>query len=148
MPLPTNLGFLRNLCRRKQVFRLFAALAFAPGAILACAQSSIPPGGSLRTDRVDLPTPINQPPDANDQMLLREQQPQGPAENFAAANAERRKQILEDAAKLAKLAADLKAEIDKTSKDTLSIGVIRKAAEIEVLAHSVKEKMKLTVGAN
>ena len=41
-----------------------------------------------------------------------------------------------------------KAEVDKTTKDTLSISVIRKADAIEKLAHEVKEKMKLTVGAN
>jgi hypothetical protein len=68
--------------------------------------------------------------------------------NFDAANAERRKQIADDSAKLLKLATDLKAEVDKTSKDTLSLNVIRKADEIERLAHSVKEKMKLTVGTN
>jgi len=38
--------------------------------------------------------------------------------------------------------------VDKTTKDTLSLAVIRKADEIERLAHGVKEKMKLTVGAN
>ena len=42
------------------------------------------------------------------------------------------------------MATDLKAEVDKTTKDTLSLSVIRKADEIEKLAHSVKEKMKLT----
>ena len=36
--------------------------------------------------------------------------------------------------------------MDKTNKDTLSLGVIRKADEIERLAHNVKEKMKLSVG--
>jgi hypothetical protein len=64
--------------------------------------------------------------------------------NFDAANDERRKQIAEDSAKLLKMATDLKAEVDKTTKDTLSLSVIRKADEIEKLAHSVKEKMKLT----
>ena len=69
-------------------------------------------------------------------------------QNFDAANAERRKQLADDSAKLLKLATDLKAEVDKTTKDTLSLGVIRKADEIEKLAHSVKEKMKVTPGAN
>ena len=40
------------------------------------------------------------------------------------------------------MAVDLKAEVDKTSKDTLSINVIRKAEAIERLAKSVKEKIK------
>jgi hypothetical protein len=79
-------------------------------------------------------------------MEMREQQAK--KQNFAAANAERRKQIADDTAKLLKLADDLKAEVDKTSKDTLSLNIIRKADEIERLAHNVKEKMKLTVGGS
>jgi len=65
-----------------------------------------------------------------------------------AANAARKKQIADDSAKLLKLATDLKTEVDKTNKDTLSLNVIRKADEIEKLARSVKEKMKITVGAS
>ena len=70
------------------------------------------------------------------------------AAEATAANLERKKQIADDSAKLLKLASDLKSEVDKTSKDTLSLGVIRKAEEIEKLAHNVKEKMKLTMGGN
>jgi len=73
---------------------------------------------------------------------------QGKKANFEAANVERKRQIADDSAKLMKLASDLKTEVDKTSKDTLSLGVIRKAEEIERLAHAVKEKMKLTMGGN
>jgi hypothetical protein len=61
---------------------------------------------------------------------------------------ERRRQIADDSARLLKLATDLKAEVDKTTKDTLSLGVIRKADEIERLAHDVKEKMKLAQRSN
>jgi hypothetical protein len=32
--------------------------------------------------------------------------------------------------------------VDKSTKDTLSLDVVKKADEIEKLAHSVKEKMK------
>jgi len=87
---------------------------------------------------------LTTPPDANAQMQMHDQQTK--TQNYAAANAERKKQIAEDTVKLLKLAADLKAEVDKTGKDTLSLNVIRKADEIERLAHNVKEKMKLTVG--
>jgi hypothetical protein len=84
-------------------------------------------------------------PDANAQNDINDQQAK--KQSFDAANAERRKQIADDSARLLKLATDLKSEVDKTTKDTLSIHVIRKADEIEKLAHDVKEKMKLTVGA-
>jgi hypothetical protein len=69
-------------------------------------------------------------------------------QNLEAADAERKKQIADDSAKLLKLATELKAEVDKTTKDELSLSVIRKAGEIEKLAHNVKEKMKLTVGGS
>lgn len=108
------------------------------------AQNPLTPGGALRTDKADLATPINQPPDANGQMLMRDLQSK--RKNYVAANAERKKQIADDSARLLKLAADLKSEVDKTTKDTLSLNVIRKAEEIEKLARNVKEKMKLTVG--
>lgn len=108
------------------------------------AQNPTTPGGALRLDRVDQPTAINQAPDANSQLEINGQPTK--QQNYAAANAERRKQIADDSAKLLKLATDLKGEVDKTTKDTLSLNVVRKAEEIEKLAHAVKEKMKLTVG--
>jgi hypothetical protein len=58
---------------------------------------------------------------------------------------DREKQIAKDNAELLKLAIELKSEIDKTSIDTLSLSVIRKADEIEKLARSLKGEMKLTV---
>jgi hypothetical protein len=87
-------------------------------------------------------------PDANTQMQMQQQKQQATKKNFDAANVERKKQIADDSARLLKLATELKAEVDKTTKDTLSIGVIRKAEEIERLAHAVKEKMKLTASEN
>jgi hypothetical protein len=68
--------------------------------------------------------------------------------NYEAENAERKRRIADESAKLLKLATELKAEVDKTTKDTLSLNVVRKADEIEKLAHSVKETMKLSVRAN
>jgi hypothetical protein len=88
----------------------------------------------------------NRIPDKNEQMEMHEKNAK--QQDFAAANAERKKQIADDTDKLLKLANDLKAEVDKSNKDTLSLGVIRKADEIERLAHMVKEKMKLSVGGS
>ncbi len=68
--------------------------------------------------------------------------------NYGAENAARKRRIADESAKLLKLATELKAEVDKTTKDTLSLNVVRKADEIEKLAHSVKETMKLSVSAN
>lgn len=55
---------------------------------------------------------------------------------------DRRKRLLSDTAKLVALSNELNDEVQKTSKDELSIEVVRKAEEIEKLAHDVKERMK------
>lgn len=68
--------------------------------------------------------------------------------HFEAANLERKRQIDNDSAELLKLATELKAAIDKSRNDPLSIDIIRKAELIEKLAHGVKEKMRLTVSGS
>ena len=52
----------------------------------------------------------------------------------------RQAEIVDDSANLLKLANSLKAEVDKTTQDTLSIAVIRHADEIERLAHKMRTK--------
>src|ERR1700722_12619476 len=59
-----------------------------------------------------------------------------------ARNNERQKKLVADTDKLLALATDLKEQVNKTNKDILSVDVIKKAEEIEKLAHSVKERMK------
>jgi len=63
------------------------------------------------------------------------------------ADADKKKQIVDESAELLNMALALKAEVDKTTKDTLSLNVIKKADEIEKLAKSVKEKMKQSSGS-
>jgi hypothetical protein len=47
-----------------------------------------------------------------------------------------------DTDRLLKLSVELKQSVDKSDENVLSLDVIKKAEEIEKLAHSVKEKMK------
>jgi hypothetical protein len=58
------------------------------------------------------------------------------------ASVQRQKKLVDDTAKLLELANELKAAVDKSNKDTMSLDVVRKADAIEKLAHSVKEGMK------
>ncbi|MGA9391444.1 MAG: hypothetical protein WBV69_13470 [Candidatus Sulfotelmatobacter sp.] len=58
------------------------------------------------------------------------------------ANQERQAALRADTDKLLKLASELKQYVDKTNENMLSIEVLKKAEEIEKLAHSVKDKMK------
>jgi hypothetical protein len=57
-------------------------------------------------------------------------------------NEQRQQDIEKDTEKLLQLATELKQYVDKTNEQTLSVSVIKKAEEIEKLAHTVKEKMK------
>jgi len=58
------------------------------------------------------------------------------------ANKARQADIQRDTEKLLKLATELKEYVGKTDENIMSLDVIKKAEEIEKLAHDVKEKMK------
>ncbi len=58
------------------------------------------------------------------------------------ANIERQAALKADTDKLVKLAGELKQYVDKSNANVLSVDVLKKAEEIEKLAHSVKDKMK------
>jgi hypothetical protein len=63
-------------------------------------------------------------------------------ERLKAANDDRHKKLVLDVDKLISLSNELKTDVDKTNKDELSLDVIRKAQEIEKLAHDVQSRMK------
>jgi hypothetical protein len=62
------------------------------------------------------------------------------------ANKKRQQDLREQTDKLFQLATELKAAVDKTNENLLSLDVVRKAEEVEKLAKKVKEKMKESVG--
>lgn len=68
--------------------------------------------------------------------------PQIEQEQAKLRNTDRQRKLIADTQKLLSLATELKSDVDKSTKDTMSLDVIKKADEIEKLAHSVKEKMK------
>jgi hypothetical protein len=59
---------------------------------------------------------------------------------------DRQKQLADDTAMLLLLANELKAEMDKSTKDTLSLTVVKKAEQVEKLAHKVRDEMKKSIG--
>ena len=82
-----------------------------------------------------LTSPVaNGEPDASRERLTLEMRKKANLESQAA--------LRSDTEKLFKLAEELKASVDKSSANVLSIEVVKKAEEIEKLARSVKEKMK------
>lgn len=128
------------------LFRILCACLATAGAFLC----SIP----LRAQTNPLPAPhprpsllspeANNPPDANDQMMMRQREKK--EQNFDALNALRQQQIVSDAAKLLILTNDLKAKMQKLGNKPFPPIMVREAEVIEVLAHDVQTKMSLTVG--
>jgi hypothetical protein len=64
------------------------------------------------------------------------------AERMKALNDDRHKRLTADVDRLVELTNELKTDVDKTSKDELSVEVVKKAQEIEKLAHDVQSRMK------
>jgi len=57
-------------------------------------------------------------------------------------NEERQEALKRDTERLLQLSTELKEYVDKSNENMLSVDVVKKAEQIEKLAHSVKEKMK------
>jgi hypothetical protein len=68
-------------------------------------------------------------------------------QEYDALNVERKKQMVKDTADLLLLAKDLKEEADRAITGQLPPRTVREAEVIEILAHNVNVKMKLTVPA-
>lgn len=58
------------------------------------------------------------------------------------ANEQRQAELKRDTERLLKLSTELKDFVDKSNENILSVDVIKKADEIERLAHSVKTRMR------
>jgi hypothetical protein len=74
-----------------------------------------------------------------------EQYPVEAERRLRALNALRQKSLVADTNKLLKLAAELNAEVSAEHPDSLTAEQLHKLAEIEKLAHSVKDKMSTSV---
>jgi hypothetical protein len=113
--------------------------------LLSFAQTPTP-GSPVPTPHPILRPEANRPPDANQQMQMREQKVK--RQNFDAANAERLRQMTQATEMLETMAIALKAEVDNTGSARLSETALHKAETIEKLAQLVKQRMELTVNPN
>lgn len=120
---------MRTLRRTMAGLVLLMAVVMVPGTV--SKGQVVPPSqqtpGSSPLGRTNEPDPLAE--------RMRQQQ-------AIARTTERQKKLVADTNKLLELATELKTDVDKTNKDVLSVDVIKKADEIEKLAHSVKERMK------
>lgn len=116
------------------VLAVSAAISLAPVAGEGLLQNTVP----------HLPPELNRIPDANQANDINSEEAR--KRNFDAINAIRTKEIAEDTVKLLILTRDFKAQMDKSGNDPLPARLVREAEVIELLAHDVQAKMKLTVG--
>jgi hypothetical protein len=104
---------------------------------IATQQSSVPPATATVPPWGSVPAMTTQPGGDNSAL-----DPRIAEQREKLQSSERQKQLRSDTDKLLALATDLKLQVDKTDKGVLSIDVIKRADEIEKLAHNVKEQMK------
>ena len=129
---------------RREGTRFMRASAFLIG-VAAC----------LGTANAQRSTPASQPSTVNSDgaasaTVFGDRERSGSDANLARLNAalqgkrniERQRKMVEDADKLVAMANALKTSVDKTTKDVLSIDVLKQADEVERLARSVKDKMR------
>jgi hypothetical protein len=108
---------------------VFALLSFAPSAMARPQrQSQLPP-----PPRGDITAPASDEDEARARIA---------SDMAKRAAKERAAAIKSDTDRLLRLSVELKQSVDKSGENVLSLDVIKKAEEIEKLAHSVKEKMK------
>jgi hypothetical protein len=116
-------------------FKLFAVVALflmTLGRSTPCSSQEPSPS---QIPRINPPSPPQSDPGSEERAKIER-------DMAKKANQDRQSQLQRDADSLLKLATELKQYVDKTNEHTLSLDVIKKAGEIEKLAHSVKEKMK------
>ena len=123
--------------RFQLIVSMACSLLFACAMPTASAQSSVTSPPLQGVGPGQQPGPRDQAPGAEDELRIKMEK-----DMAKKANQERQAQLKRDTEQLLKLATDLKEEVDKSNENLLSLEVIKKAEEIERLAHSIKDKMK------
>lgn len=134
-------GVFYKRCGNLTLLVVLCAMVTGMSPLAGFAQMSQPPS---RPPKPVVSPEANRPPDANDQMAMRENNAK--RHNFDAANAERLREVTEATQMLETMAIALKAEVEKSGD--FSQNTIHKAETIEKLAHIVEERMKLSVAPN
>jgi hypothetical protein len=116
-----------------------AALLLAGSWVTVCGAGLHISAAQLQQQMPAIPSPpgFGEPPNPPNPMARQQEERMEKARNV-----DRQKQLEHDTDKLLALAKELKDEVSKSNKDTLSVDVVKKAAEIEKLAKSVKDRMR------
>ncbi len=108
--------------------------------VIAAQRSPAMNSGQPIDPRATESSPLGQTPPRT--VLNEGVSPQEEQERERQMDRNRRKHAAADADKLVALSNELKADMDKSTQDELSLDVIEKAREIEKLAHDLQGRMK------
>ena len=147
---------MRKQIATSQLFLLKPRAVRIPGLLCLGALFAIPLGvaqqgmnssGNITHNYAGPPMHVaaNPLPDAN-KFMESTFEAQAARKHFDQLNLKRQKEMASDTAKLVALASHLSSEAGPGAKETISMNSVREAEEIEKLAHSVREKMKSTIG--
>jgi hypothetical protein len=117
--------------------RSSCSLAFALFSFLATAGLAL---GQQNDGTIHLPPTVSNSPSMGNIPVRSGDDMQ--KEQLKKANEMRQEEIRRDTEKLFQLSTELRDFVDKSRQGVLSLDAIKKAEQIEKLAHSVKSKMK------
>lgn len=124
-----TLGIWRG---RRLLWSVAVLAAFAAASTSASAGQTSAPGVWIAPQR----NPVGNSPEPDAELT---------AKRLRALNEERQRTLVSDTVRLLALAQELNGEIGADSPNSLTAAQLRKVAEIEKLARSVKEKMSYSV---
>lgn len=117
-------------------------LLLIPSAIFFAAFCAAPAQAQSQTEPVVTNPTLPGPPPHIGDLNSDKDNPTMAAKMVQERNVIRQKEIVDETNQLLDLAKQLKDAVDKSSKDQLSLDVVKKAEEIEKLAKEVKTKMR------
>lgn len=101
--------------------------------LVLCAPQQLPSQQPPPPPRLDVPQ-TNEPGPAVPSQIQKDMEKK--------ANQQRQADLKRDTDRLVQLSTELKEYVDKSNENILSLDVMKKAEEIEKLAHSVKTRMR------
>jgi uncharacterized membrane protein len=123
---PRSVGWVHGHAGQFCVLVCLAAFAVAAGAGWLRGHAQSPPGPAAATSPKAAGAQAPAPARQNKQSAV------------SAADDASKQLVASECADLLKMATALKIEVDKSTKDTLSVTLVRKADEIEQFAHKVR----------
>ncbi len=126
---PSTVSQLTTQRFRRQIPLVVTLFLAAAGALASSQQSSQNPASTPAPAAPSAPTDTKKTSEAV------------PPPAQPAVTDPHQAQIIADTQKLLKLSQELKAEVAKSNKDTLSLTVVKKAEEVEKLAKTLKDEL-------